>query len=112
MVNDCLSVILTDKLTKKNLVPILLISLVIITSYVLPRDEYRTVLLYFILIPIFTFYRYEWRISIVYGIFLLILALVYISLGEGNFANQIITYGYWLLVVACFCLGIELLRKK
>jgi len=112
MVNNSLLILTANKLAKKNLIPFVLISLLILISYVLPRDEYRTLLLFFVLIPIFTFYRYDWKIAIGYAIFLLILAAVFVSLGERNFANQMVIFSYWLLVVGCSCLAIEFFRKN
>jgi cell division protein FtsW (lipid II flippase) len=107
---------LTNVLRKKNkmpfILPFILTALPILISYLFPTDEFRSVLLFLVLIPIFAFYRFDGRIPIGYAIVLFVLAAVFVRVNERDLANQILMFDYWLLVVGCCCLSIELLRKK
>jgi len=95
----------------KKVVPYICPAFPISVSYFL-HDEFKIFFMFVVLIPIFTIYRFDGRILVAYGISLLILVAVLTVMNEGNFADQLVIFSYWLLVGGTSCLAIDFFRKN
>ena len=90
----------------KILAPYILVTASILVSHLIFHSSDLLILIsYIVLIPIFSILKFDGRIPIGYAILLL-------STGNENLANQVAIYAYWLLVVGVACLTIEYIREE
>lgn len=97
----------------KDKIPFILIAASILISYFLVRrNEAITSFIFVIIIPIFAIFRYDGRISIGCAILLLIFIAISEFIKEQGLTDQLTIFAYWLLVVGTSCVLIELFRKN
>ena len=95
----------------KKIIPFVLTTASIIVScYLLQKNEIITLLIFVILIPIFVTFRFDGRIPLGYAILLLFIIGVLTFMKYS--ANPLVVISYWLLIVGTSCLVVELLREK
>lgn len=97
----------------KDKIPFILIGASILISYFLVRkNDVITFFIFVILIPIFAIFRYDGRIPIGCAILLLIFTAISEFIKGQGLADQLTIFAYWLLIVGTSCLLIELFRKN
>jgi len=88
-----------------------LITVISLISVMLPRDDYKTLMLFLMLIPLFVVYRYDTRIIIAYVVLLFALGGLTASLNGRDISGHLSMSSYWLLVVGIICVLIQISTK-
>jgi hypothetical protein len=100
----------SKKFVKKTIPFILITASIIVSYFLLQKNEVITLLIFVILIPIFATLRFDGRIPLGYAILLLLIVGVLTFMKYS--ANPLVIISYWLLIVGTSCLVVELLREK
>jgi hypothetical protein len=97
----------------KHKIPFVLVAISIIISYFLvQKNDLVTAIIFLALIPIFAVFRFDGRIPLGYAVSLLIIMAIMTFSKEGSLADIFAIYVYWLLLVGTSCLLIELFKKR
>jgi hypothetical protein len=97
----------------KSKIPFVLVAISIIISYFLvQKNDLITAIIFLALIPIFAVFRFDGRIPFGYAVSLLIIMAILTFIKEESLVDRLAIYIYWLLVVGTSCLLIELFKKR
>ena len=100
------------KLSKINKVFLILITVISLISVILPRDDYKTLMLFLMLIPLFIVYKFDAGILIAYVIVLFAIAGLAALLNERDISGRLSMTTFWLLSVGVICILIQLWTNK
>lgn len=102
---------LREKIKRK--IPFVLVAISIIISYFLvQKNDLVTAIIFLALIPIFAVFRFDGRIPLGYAVSLLIIMAILTFSKVGSLADIFAIYVYWLLLVGTLCLLIEMFKKR
>lgn len=100
----------SKKVVKKTIPFILITASIIVSYFLLQKNEVITLLVFVILIPIFATLKFDGRIPLGYAI--LLLSIIGVLTFMKYSTNPLDTLSYWLLIVGISSLLVELLREK
>lgn len=102
---------LREKVKRK--IPFVLVAISIIISYFLvQKNDLVTAIIFLVLIPIFAVFRFDGRVPLGYAVSLLIIMAILTFSKVGSLADIFAIYVYWLLLVGTLCLLIEMFKKR
>ena len=96
----------------KRIIPLVIPLVIIIVTYTLPQNDFKSTIAFVFLIFVFSIYRFDSRILIAYGVILLIFTAILTYSNVINAAEHIAVLSYLTISSGIVSLIIDFYRKR